>query len=213
MITFRIVDSSEIGRAFQWHSDFAALNDAIFPRPESTFKDMVFDRQVWCAIDSEDCYLALSYAAYDEDDNVWEIGGLMVTDGARGKGLGDIMMRLPLISMLVTERPMRCSPVPAIVTHVLKSNPAPRNIIGRAGFVFHHDVEIPKDVLPGLRHDEDGMIRGDEFHLQMPEAVADLADWLDEWSLQLRDGSPASLELVDSLTIADWSHALRTLLA
>lgn len=173
---------------------------------------MVFGRQVWCAIDSEDEYLALSYAAFDEGENVWEIGGLMVAASARGKGLGLIMMRLPLGQTLMNERPLSSTPPAKIVAHVLAGNDDPRRIIPAAGFAFSHSVTIPNEALPGLRHDADGFIRGDEFHLELPQAVIDLADWCDSWDQKLRDGTPATVDLTDGLNLNDWARAFRKML-
>lgn len=210
-INFRIVDNTEIGRAFAWHRAFAEANEAIYPRDRTTFADMVYDRSVWCAISPDDEYQALSYAAFSEANDEWEIGGLMVSDAMRGKGLGRIMMRLPLANMLFNEQPLSWDPVPKIVAHVLASNDAPRRIIPEVGFIFHHHVEIPAEVLPGLKADEDGFIRGDEFHLKIPDALHNLADWCDNWDGKLSDGTDASIDLLPRVTLADWAAAFRSM--
>jgi hypothetical protein len=212
-ITFRIVDSSEAGRAFHWHRGFAAAGEAIYPRNEKTFEDLVFDRSVWCAVSSNDEYLALSYASFSDEDGVWEIGGLMVAAAMRGKGLGLIMMCLPLAGMLVNEQPLSWEVVPEIVAHVLASNDAPRRIIPKVGFVFDHPVEIPAAALPGLKADPDGFIRGDEFHLKIPDALIALADWCDAWDGKLLDGTDASIDLLPGVTLADWAMAFREMAA
>lgn len=209
---FRIVDTSEVGRAHAWHQGFAAANDAIFPRTEKVFRDLTLDRNVWCAITNDDEIVAMSYANLDEVKNELEIGGLMVSAKTRGRGIGDLMMRLPLVHYLVYERPLRWPTPPTIVAHVLAGNPAPRGIISRAGFDFHEEVCIPSEALPGLRTGPDGMVHGDEFHLRLPQALMDLADWLDGWSDELRDGSPAAIHMLEGETTGDWATVLRTMI-
>jgi hypothetical protein len=208
-IEFRIVDTDESGRAFKWHRAFAASHEAIYPRDRSTFERLIVERSVWCAVSSDGEYVAMSYAAFSEEDHEWEIGGLMVSEGMRGRSLGSIMMRLPLASMLFNEQPLSWRRVPKIVAHVLASNDAPRRIILDVGFVHYKPVEISAEKLPGLKADPDGIIRGDEFHLKIPEALHNLADWFDSWDGKLLDGTDSSVDLLPGLTLADWAAAFR----
>ena len=208
-IIFRIVDTAEAESAFAWHRAFAKGHEAIYPRDPETFEHLISERLVWCAVSSTDEYLAMSYAAFSEQDNQWEIGGLMVSAEMRGMGLGTIMMRLPLANMLFYEQPLSWEPVPNIVAHVLASNDGPRRIIPAIGFAHHHPVEIPADALPGLKADPDGIIRGDEFHLEIPEALHRLADWCDGWNGKLLDGTTASIDFLPGLGLAHWAAAFR----
>lgn len=207
---FRIVDTSEIGRAHAWHSAFAAANDAIFPRTKDMFFDLARDRNLWCAITDEDDIVGMSYAAMNPEETEVEIGGLMVASETRGRGIGDYMMRLPLIHFLVMERPLRWEHPPTIVTHVLAGNEMPRRIIERAGFAHAKPVTIPPEVLPGLRTGADGMVHGDEYHLRLPDALSELADWIDEFDGTLRNGSPCSIELLEGESLGDWATVLRS---
>lgn len=211
LVTFRIVDSSEVGRAHAWHAGFAAANDAIYPRTEKAFYRLTLDRNVWCAITEEDELLGMSYACMNDDESEVEVGGLMVAAKTRGKGIGDILMRLPLCHFLVNEDPLAWNRPPRIVAHALKGNELPRRIITRAGFQHATAVSIPADVLPGLRTEADGLIHGDEFHLQMPGALSGQADWLDSWSGTLRDGTAASISLLPGEALSDWASALRAM--
>jgi GNAT superfamily N-acetyltransferase len=191
--------------------DFARANDAIFPRTEEKFLELARDRQLWCAISDADEYLGMSYANVDEDKNEVEIGGLMVHEAARGRGLGDFMMRVPLIHFLAMERPLHWDSPPTIVAHVLAGNPMPRNIIQRTGFAHHEEVCIPGHQLPGLRTDADGNVHGDEYHLKIPDAVMELADWIEGWDECMRDGSKAVIKMLEGDTRANWAAALRDL--
>ena len=211
-ITFRIVDNSESRRAHQWHRAFASRHDAIYPRDERTFSNLVYDRSVWCAETSDGDYLAMSYAAFAEPEQQWEIGGLMVSEEARGKGLGSIMMRLPLVHMLVNEQPLAQTPRPRIVTHILAGNLGPRNIVPAVGFARTCSVEIPAAALPGLKADADGIIRGDEYDLAVPSALTSLSAWCDGWNGTLADGSAATIEFLEGSGIQDWAEALRSMI-
>lgn len=208
----RIVDTSEVGRAHAWHLGFAAANDAIFPRKEEEFNDLALDRCLWCAITDEDEILAMSYVHGSADVGSVEVGGLMVAVKTRGKGLGDIMMHVPLIHFLVNERPLRWTPTPTILTHVVTGNDDPRGIIERCGFAFAKSDSWSADDFPGLRTGPDGRVHGDEFHLQTPEALEGLACWADEWPHSLRDGSPAEIRLLEGETTDDWATVLRSMI-
>jgi hypothetical protein len=208
-VTFRIIDTDESECAFKWHRAFAESNDAIYPRDRPTFHKLIAERSVWCAVSPEGEYLAMSYAAFCAENHEWEIGGLMVAEAMRGKSLGRIMMRLPLGSMLFNEQPLSWRRVPRIVAHVLASNNDPRRIIAQVGFAHYKQVEIPAGKLPGLKADADGIIRGDEFHLKIPEALHSLAEWCDGWDGKLHDGTGSSIDLLPGLTLADWAAAVR----
>lgn len=208
-VKFRIVNTDESERAFKWHLTFAESHEAIYPRDRSTFEKLIAERSVWCAVSPDGEYLAMSYAAFSDENYEWEIGGLMVSETMRGKSLGRIMMRLPLASMLINEQPLSWRRIPQIVAHVLASNDAPRRLIPEIGFAQHRSVEIPAEKLPGLKADADGFVRGDEFHLKIPEALHNLADWLDSWDGKLLDGTNSVIDLLPGLTLADWATALR----
>ena len=208
-VVLRAFDTSEIGRAHKWHEDFAATNDALFPRTANHFLELAMDQCVWGAISSADEFLAMSYASFDEPKNEWEIGGLMVSEEARGKGLGTLMMQLPLAHVIFTEDPLANTPPASIVTHVLRGNPDPRRIVPAVGFAFHKEVSIPAHAMPGLRADDDGMIHGDEFHLVVPGALNALAEWAENWTGTLRDGTPAAVELLSGYSLGLWAQAFR----
>lgn len=137
----------------------------------------------------------------------------MVSEAMRGKGLGRAMMRLPLIDTLVLQQPLAWDQPPRIVTHVLAGNDAPRRIIPAAGFRYDRPVEIPAEALPGLKADVDGIIRGDEFSLDVPAGLLGLADWCEGWTGKLLDGTDATVDLVDDLDLADWGTMLREIAA
>lgn len=208
----RIVDASEVGRAHAWHSGFAAANDALFPRKEREFYDLALDRCLWCAIADEDEILAMSYVRSSADDCTVEVGGVMVAVKTRGRGIGDVMIRVPLAHFLVNERPLRWPSPPTILTHVVAGNEDPRRIIERCGFALAKSGSWPAADLPGLRTGHDGKVHGDEFHLRVPEALEHLAQWAENWSHRLRDGSPAEIQLLDGETTQDWATVLRSML-
>lgn len=206
-VTIRIVDSSEVGRAHAWHSGFAAANDALFPRKPEDFERLAFSRSLWCAITSEDEIMAMSYVD-SEDDRIIEAGGLMVAAQARGTGLGTAIFRAPLAHFVMTERPQCWRNPPTIIAHILQGNDMPRRIIEETGFVFAHPVERSGDELPGLRQCEDGMVRGDELHLDWSLALPALAGWAGTWTGALRDGRAIDVLMLDGETMADLAIGL-----
>lgn len=208
-ISFRLLDTDEIGRAHAWHSGFAAANDVIYPRDEATFIEMVRERQCWCAISHEDEILGLSYVYVNPPQSEVEIGGLMVAAKTRGKGIGDYLFRLPLIHFLVNEQPHLWQPQPTVVAHVLNGNDKPGSIIAQTGFVLHGPVRKPGHELPGLRTEQDGHVHGQEYHLPLTDSYDGLADWLDTRTGFLRDGTVCSVGLLPGETLQLWGKVLR----
>lgn len=142
----------------------------------------------WAATD-DDGLVGLAYAAFDPESYEWEIGGLMVLERARGKGIGTILMLLALGHALISEDPPAWDRPPKIVAHVHKRNDMPRRIIVD-GLKFHHSasVKIPGDRLEGLPVEEDGCVHGDEFSLIVPDTLYALADFCDSWNDVVRSG-------------------------
>jgi hypothetical protein len=208
-VTFRILDTSEVGRAHAWHAGFAAANDAIFRRTEQEFYDLALDRCLWCAITEEDEILAISYIHATSGERSIEVGGLMVAVQTRGQGIGEAMMRFPLIHFLANERPLRWSPRPTIVAHVLAGNDGPLKIIEGSGFRhFKTDTWPPGG---GLRTGPDGMVHGDEFHFDPTNGLEMLAQWVGAWSGALKNGTAAEVKLLEGESIADWPMLLRSM--
>jgi len=208
LILLSAIDHDDCLAAYAWHRGFTAANDSLFPRSRDDFEQLVMEGSVWAARATAGDYLALSYASFDEVKKECEIGGLMVATQARGKGLGLLMMRLPLIHALL-EEDMLADPEVRIVAHVLRDNSNPRNIIEHhLAFAHARSVAIPKEALPGLRADADGFIRGDEFELVRPTSLVALASWASSWDGQLADGDVADIEFRPGVTIDVWRREL-----
>lgn len=209
MILFSAVEYQQCTEAYFWHKGFTGADDALFPRSRDDFQSLVLDGCVWAARHpGNGDYLALAYANYDKDDKVCEIGGLMVSLQARGKGLGAMMMRLALAHILV-EEDLLSDPDVRIVAHVLQSNDAPRGIIERElGFKKAGVVERPASELPGLRADDDGVIRGDEYEISLPKTLQILAEWANGWTGLLNDDGAAVVEFRAGMNMSNWGAIL-----
>lgn len=209
MILFSAISHDDCMGAYQWHRGFTAANDALFPRNEEQFQDLVMHGSVWAACATSGEYLAQAYANFDEQSLECEIGGLMVAKQAQGMGLGATIMRLALAHALVEEDILSIDGA-RVVAHVLKSNPEPRKIItDKLLFKLAKTVEIPGDALPGLRADPDGIIRGDEFEISLPESLESLAQWAQGWNDSLNGDGQALIDLRDGVSMDLWAEALR----
>jgi GNAT superfamily N-acetyltransferase len=211
MILFSAIEAEDCLSAHKWHDEFAARDDALYPRDQDDFQSMVMAGSVWAAKSPAGDYLALAYASFNEETLECEIGGLMVAEEARGKGLGGTIMRLALAHMLLEENLLSIAGV-RVVAHVVEGNQRPLGIIKNA-LRFRHvkPVQIPADVLPGLRS-RDGFVFGDEFELDFPTSVLALAEWAENWNGHLNGGT-AHIELRSGVKISDWAPALRSVAA
>lgn len=167
------------------------------------------NRLLWCAITDADELVGMSYANVDASETEVEIGGLMVDPKMRGKGLGEILMRLPLAHFLMNEQPFSWPVTPKIITHTLRDNLMPRGIIDRVGFAIARNVIIPGSELPGLRTEADGNVHGIEFHLVIPDGIHSVADWLCAWSGTLSDGTSGKIQTLEGESLTDWAAAIR----
>lgn len=196
--------------AYQWHRGFALADNHLFPRTRQNYANLLMEGAVWCAMDDNDDFCAMAY--YAEDDGAWEIGGLMVAASQQQKGVGSIMMRLALGTVLTELDPLSAGQ--RVITHVHAENQKPKALIEEALHFSHSRmVRIPGASLPGLKTDAEGFVNGDEFQLMVPDSVEVLADWCERWSGRLRDGTPAAIALPLGLTLRDWAADLREMIA
>jgi GNAT superfamily N-acetyltransferase len=206
-ITFRHVDPSEADRAYQWHRAFADGNSHIFPRTREHYEELARGWQNWCALDDDEL-VGLVYYSFDEHDQVWELGGLMVADGQKGRGVGATLMRVALANLLVDLDPLQDQQ--SVISHVHRDNVAPRNVIEKQlAFAHKGPIQVPSEAVPGLAADADGYVYGELYELKDPETLQALAAWCDAWEGKLLDGTPAHIELRDSMTLDLWARAIR----
>jgi hypothetical protein len=205
-ITFRHVDPSDAAGAFRWHRAFAETNNHIFPREWGYFERLAEDWSLWSAAE-DNVIVGLVYYAFDEDHQAWELGGLMVGGGQRGRGVGVTLMRVALANLLVDLDPL--SDGQAVISHVHRDNPNPRNVIEK-DLAFGHEgpIQVPAEAVPGLAADDDGFVYGELFSLRNPESLVALAAWCRGWSGSLRDGTPADIALRDGMTLNLWADAI-----
>ncbi len=209
MITFRRVPPDDRYEAYQWHRGFAAGDDHLFPRAKSDYGELVLSGAVWCTVTASNDYCAMAY--YAEDDDAWEVGGLMVSESERGRGVGSILMRLALGTVLTEQDPLNSGE--RVIAHVHAENDKPRGLIEHSlKFAYSKSVKIPGSQLPGLRTDDEGYVNGDEFELTVPGSLEALAEWCEGWSGELKDGTPASISLPRGQTLDGWASDLREMI-
>jgi RimJ/RimL family protein N-acetyltransferase len=125
-VAFAHVDPALAREVFQWHRGFAAANQMLFPRSWTEYEDLANDGRIVCATE-DGHYVGLCYYTWDETEEEWEIGGLMVDTGKRGRSLGSVLMRVTLAHLLFEEEPL--SRHERIISHVHKQNDSPRRVI------------------------------------------------------------------------------------
>lgn len=206
MITFKFIPSTEVEKAFQWQKRFAADNSYIFPRKIEDYKRFAEDNWLWGAVDEEGEYLGFVY--YMLENDVWEIGGLMVSEMARGCGVGSTLMMIALSNTLIYEDPLSCGK--RVIAHVHAENDMPRKIIEKAlRFKNIGQIEVDGKYLPGLKVDARGKVVGTEYELCLPDSLNALSDWCFRWKGSLKNNIPAKIELLEGVTLDDWAKDFR----
>ncbi|MDE2403408.1 MAG: GNAT family N-acetyltransferase [Sphingomonadales bacterium] len=220
MFLFSAIEHGQCAAVHQWHRGFAGANRAIAPRDYDFFELLAWDGCVWAAMSDEGDFLALAYAAFDEDEAVCEIGGLMVDVRYRGNGLGSTVARLALCHALVSEN-LLAVPGVRIIARVLRE---PQEMAD--AHAQERRFTIIEDVLR-FRHArqyalqngeienlvcDDGFFVVDEYEMVIPDTIAALADWARSWTGFVGGDKPALVEFHDGVDMALWTQALERML-
>ena len=132
----------------------------------------------------------------------------MVPISERGRGLGSIVMRLALGHVLIIADPLASNE--RVIAHVHAQNDDPRYLIEKKlKFKKTKSVKFPSDQLPGLQTDKDGYVNGDEYEMTVPDTLNALAEWCENWRDQLKDETPARINLLEGTTLQDWASDFR----
>jgi len=208
LIHFHRVRPDDRYEAYQWHRGFTAGDAHLFPRGRSDYAELALSGAVWCAVTDND-YCAMAY--YAEDNDAWEVGGVMVAENQRGNSVASTLARLVLGTVLTEHDPLNSGE--RVIAHVHAENDSPRKLIKHClKFVKSKSVRIHGSLLPGLRTDDDGYVIGDEFELSVPGSLEALAEWCDAWDDELKDGTPASINLPRGQTLDGWASDFREMI-
>jgi GNAT superfamily N-acetyltransferase len=193
---------------YRWHANAAGSDVYVYPRAMGEFERLVSAGNVWCASDLAGEMCGMTYFARDGVD--WEIGGLMVSEALRGRGIASILIRLALCNILVEHEPIAHGS--RVIAHVHRDNNRPRHLITET-LLFKHSksISVPAEKLPGLFADSDGFIYGDEFEMQFPTSIAAQVNWCKRWRGKLKDGTPLTIKLPRQRTLAQWAIDLQTM--
>lgn len=204
-VKFVHVAPADAREVFQWHRGFAAANNYLFPRSWEQYAQLAEDGRIVCALEDGE-YIGLCYYSWDEDELVWELGGLMVATNTRGRSVGSTLMRVTLGHLLFNEEPL--SRHEQIISHVHADNDAPRRVIAeRLGFAHQGQICVESEKVPGLPADDRGLVWGELYLFVTPGCLEILADWSDDWSGVLRDGTAAEIRLLEGVTTKTWAQA------
>lgn len=202
-----VLDASAARRAFAWHRKFAENDNHIFPRTAEQYHALIKEGRVVGASSNGE-FLGLTY--YCLEGVNWELGGLMVADSARGRGIGLTLARVALGHLFFDEDPFADGGT--VIAHVHAENQAPRKLLGEGlKLTLGEPVTIRGDLLPGLKQNADGNVVGDVYELTTSEPLRSLRDWALSWQDKLPDGSRARINLGEAITLKHWAEAFMQL--
>lgn len=215
-VTFSIVDPDHGREAYQWHRGFAGANANVYGRPWADYEKMAAAGEVFGAVDENDDYLGLCYFHFDKRKKAWELGGMMVSQRERGRGIGGVLGRVTMGHVLFEEDPF--SRGESIIARVVEQNADPRGMLeggpsDKPAFQKSEGaLHVPGKDLPGVATDKDGFVTGDQYTVDKGVALMGLADWAGNWSGLLKDGTPAFVRCRPGVTVALWERAFRAML-
>jgi hypothetical protein len=211
-VTFAIVDPEQGREAYQWHRGFAGANANVYGRPWADYEKMAARGEVFCAVDEHDDYLGLCYFHFEKKKKAWELGGMMVSQRERGRGIGGVLGRVTMGHVLFEEDPFARGET--VMARVVEQNADPRAIL-EGGAAFQKKagaLHVPAKELPGVAADADGYVTGDQYDVDKQVALAILSSWAGEWQGALKDGTPADIRFRPGVSIELWARAFKAMM-
>jgi GNAT superfamily N-acetyltransferase len=200
------VSSKQAKEAFDFHQ--SCTDDHIWPRTHEQIEQFCNDGELFAVRKaSSGEYVALCYVHLDNDKE-WELGGLTVSEAARGLRLGSVLASFALAHTIANQRPWTYGQ--EVIAHVHEANEKPRNVLLRIGFEWTETVTVPEDVAPSsMKRNAEGKIKGDKFSFPKTR-VTDLANWFDkEFNGTLGDGTTQAIFEIRPGGLASLKDALR----
>jgi N-acetylglutamate synthase-like GNAT family acetyltransferase len=128
--------------------------------------------------DSSGDIVGLCYAALDEKNDVWEVGGLIVAEELRKGGFGKLLLQMALAHTIAFQEPFKYGQ--RIISHVHVDNKKPRGLFEELHFEYSRQVKVPPEIAPAsMARNEAGELIGDEFEFRR-KALQELSRWLNE---------------------------------
>lgn len=185
--------------AYRFHKSVAESNPHIWPRSEEQVKRFIDDGSLFGAW-SGDKLIALCYAAFSKEENVWEIGGLTVDPEVRAQGIGTVLVRFTLAHTLVYTQPWANGQ--QIISHVHEDNDKPRGILDKIGFKYSRQVAVlDHEAPPSMKRNSEGKVIGHEFEFTS-DGLKVLAEWFNQDFDKLRIEFRLGLANVDHMRAA-----------
>jgi GNAT superfamily N-acetyltransferase len=194
---FSQVPDTAAGEAFAFHQSVAASDPHLMPRSEGEIQDFANKGELFGARNaSSGEFIALCYATLEDAKHEWEIGGLAVIPETQKLGIGTVLVRFALCSIIANERPWHFGD--EIIAYVHEENPKPRNLLKSIGF---EPISGPNGLLtipghlapPSMKRNSGGNVVGHKFKLPR-SAVRQLADWfIRDFSGVLLDGETRAI--------------------
>jgi hypothetical protein len=174
MVEYSLVPPDKLRKAYEWHRNFAALDDHILPRQWDEYAKFAEARQLWCAMNDGADFLGLAYSIFDA--GAWELGGLMVAPSERRSSIGSTLAHLVLGHLLFSEDPLRFNQTVMLHIHIENTEviPLAETVLG-----FRRVGRIKREWHSARPGRPAVTAEGYEFHLVNPNSLELLANWCD----------------------------------
>ncbi|MDP2345305.1 MAG: hypothetical protein Q8O67_30455 [Deltaproteobacteria bacterium] len=215
-MTFSIVDPEQGREAYQWHRGFSGASTNVYGRPWVDYEKMAARGEVFGAVDENDDYLGLCYFHFEKRKKAWELGGMMVSQRERGRGIGGVLGRVTMCHVLFEEDPF--SRGENIIARVIESNADPRGMLEtnvNEASAFKKDagaMNVPAADLAGVTANAAGYVVGDQYNIDQQVALLGLSEWCKGWESKLKDGTLADIRMRPGITTQVWERAFRAMM-
>jgi RimJ/RimL family protein N-acetyltransferase len=117
------------GRAFAWHASQAGSHPEILARQLEDFEKLAAAKSLVSVRNESGEYVGLIYLEHRDPD--WIVGGLIVHDEYRNRGVAKILTYLAIAYILVFEY---TAPSGRVLAYVIRGNPGPSPLLRKLGF-------------------------------------------------------------------------------
>lgn len=199
------ISSKEAADAYAFHQS-SSSDEYIWPRTQQDIQQFCDDGELFGVKNVRTGkYVGLCYIHLDEGKQEWELGGLVVSDAARGLRIGSVLASIALAHTIANHRPWAYGQ--EVIAHVHEYNQKPRNVLQNIGFEHIGKTPPVPNAPPSMKRNPSGEVVGDIFRFPK-QKMKQLSEWLNAYDGRLANGAATAIVEVGQGGIESLREAL-----